>query len=107
MTQPGDIGSLRAELSGIALTRSDSGYDEARSAFNGAIDRYPAVIARCADAADVATAIKFARQCRLEVSVRGGFHSAAGSAICDDGLMIDLSSMRRVTVNPATRRARV
>jgi hypothetical protein len=107
MTQPGDIGSLRAELSGIALTRSDSGYDEARSAFNGAIDRYPAVIARCADAADVATAIKFARQCRLEVSVRGGFHSAAGSAICDDGLMIDLSSMRLVTVNPATRRARV
>lgn len=72
-----------------------------------AIDRHPSVIARCADAADVAAAIGFARSGGLELSVRGGFHSSAGNAICDDGVMIDLSLLRRVDVDPVARRARV
>ncbi|MGH3966332.1 MAG: FAD-binding oxidoreductase [Pseudonocardiaceae bacterium] len=65
------------------------------------------MIARCRSAADVAAAIAFARQRELEISVRGGFHNAAGTAICDNGVMIDLSPLRHVEVDPATRRARV
>ncbi|MGQ0719851.1 MAG: FAD-binding oxidoreductase [Pseudonocardiales bacterium] len=107
MTQIIDIEAFRAELSGAALTRGDNGYDEARSAWNGEIDRYPTVIARCGSADDVTAAIAFARQRDLEISVRGGFHNTAGTAICDDGLMIDLSLLRHVEVDPATRRARV
>ncbi len=107
MTQIIDIGAFRADLSGTVLTRGDNGYDEARSAWNGEIDRYPAVIARCVDAADVVAAIGFARQRGLEISVRGGFHNTAGTAICDNGLMIDLSPLRHVEVDPSTRRARV
>jgi FAD/FMN-containing dehydrogenase len=107
MMQTADIAALRTQLSGAALTRGDTGYDEARSAWNGEIDRYPAVIARCATAADVATAIGFARQSGLEISVRGGFHNTAGTAICDDGLMIDLSPLHHVEVDPVARRARV
>ncbi len=107
MTQITDIEVFRADLSGTVLTRGDNGYDEARSAWNGAIDRYPAVIARCGSVADVAAAIGFARLGSLEISVRGGFHNTAGTAICDDGLMIDLSPLRHVEVDPATRRARV
>lgn len=107
MVQVTDIESFRTELSGTALVRGNDGYDQARSAWNGEIDRYPAVIVRCAGAADVAAAIGFARQCGLEISVRGGFHNTAGTAICDDGLMIDLSPLRQVEVDPAARRARV
>jgi FAD/FMN-containing dehydrogenase len=107
MTQTADIEAFSAGLSGAALVRGDDGYDEARSAWNGEIDRYPAVIARCRSAADVAAAIEFARQRDLEISVRGGFHNTAGTAICDGGVMIDLSQIRDVTVDPATRRARV
>ncbi|MGH3779993.1 MAG: FAD-binding oxidoreductase, partial [Pseudonocardiaceae bacterium] len=107
MTQIIDIESLRAELSGPALTARDHGYDEARTAWNGEIDRHPAVIARCHSAADVAAAIGFARRCNLEISVRGGFHNTAGTAICDDGVMIDLSPLRRVEVDSAARRVRV
>jgi FAD/FMN-containing dehydrogenase len=107
MMQITDIEVLRTQLSGVVLTRGDTGYHEARSAWNGEIDRYPAVIARCAGATDVAAAIGFARQHGLEISVRGGFHNTAGTAICDDGLMIDLSSLRQVEVDPAARRARV
>ncbi len=102
-----DIEALRTQLSGVVLTRGDTGYHEARSAWNGEIDRYPAVIARCAGATDVAAAIGFARQHGLEISVRGGFHNTAGTAICHDGLMVDLSPMCRVEVDPAARRARV
>ncbi len=96
--QTADIEALRTQLSGAVLTRGDT---EARSARNGQIDRYPAVIARCAGAADVAAAIGFARQGGLEISVRGGFHNTAGTAICDDGLMIDLSPLHYVEVDPA------
>jgi FAD/FMN-containing dehydrogenase len=100
-----DVRELRAALSGAVLLPADPDYDRARSVWNGAIDRYPAVIARCATAADVARAIGFARARGLELAVRGGGHNYAGFAVCEGGLMLDLSRMNRVTVDPAARRA--
>ena len=75
--------------------------------WNTEIDRQPAVIARCVNRSDVAAAVNFAREQGLEIAVRCGSHHAAGTAACDDGLMIDLSLMRSVTVDPAARRVRV
>jgi FAD/FMN-containing dehydrogenase len=91
---------------GVLLRPGDDGYDEARSTWNGAVDRRPAVIARCTTGADVAAALAHAREAGLEVGVRGGGHNYSGAAVPDGGLTIDLSGMRRVTVDPATRRAR-
>jgi hypothetical protein len=99
----GLAGSLRGKL----LQPGEAGYDEARRVWNGIIDRRPAFIARCADAADVARAVSFARANELLMSVRGGDHSVAGNAVCDDGLMIDLSPMQGITVDPEARLARV
>jgi len=100
------IEGLRAAMDGPVLTIADTGFDDRRRVWNAMIDRRPSVIARCACAQDVAAAIGFARGHRLAVAVRGGAHGAAGTAVCDDGLMIDLSSMNSVTVDPAARRAR-
>jgi FAD/FMN-containing dehydrogenase len=97
---------LRAGFSGEALAPGDPGYDVARRIHNGLIDRRPAVIARCADAADVARAIDFGREQELELSVRGGGHNVAGKAVSDAGLMIDLSPMKVVEVDPQARVAR-
>jgi FAD/FMN-containing dehydrogenase len=74
--------------------------------WNGAIDRWPALIARCADANDIVTALRFARERELAISVRGSGHGVAGQAVCDGGLMIDLSLMKSVSVGPLGRRAR-
>jgi hypothetical protein len=106
-TVSGGLKELRAEMDGPVVVPGDPEFDERRRMFNGEIDRRPSVIARCASAADVVTAIRFAHDHRLELSVRGGAHNTAGSAVCDDGLMIDLSLMNAVTVDPAARRARV
>lgn len=95
--------SLRGEL----LRAGDDTYDETRSVWNGMIDHRPALIARCAGTADVVEAIAFAREHDLLVSVRGGGHNIAGKAVCVDGLMIDLSRMRGVAVDPVNRTARV
>ena len=85
------IEALAASLGGPLLRPTDDGYDAARQIFNAMIDRHPALIARCAASGDVIKAVNFAREQGLVVSVRGGGHNVAGSAICDDGLMIDLS----------------
>src|SRR6266566_3908810 len=101
----GDLGSFRTGFAGRVITPSDPDYDEARSVWNGAINRHPAVIARCSSPDDVAAAIRFARDHKLEVSVRGGGHSFAGFAVCEGGLMIDLSGMRQVRVDASARLA--
>lgn len=80
-------------------------YDIAREVWNGAIDRHPRLIARCVGTADVVAAVRFARDHDLEIAIRGGGHNVAGTAVCDDGIVIDLSAMRAVRVDPAHRRA--
>jgi FAD/FMN-containing dehydrogenase len=100
------LGELRARFRGALLRPGEEGYDEARRVWNGAIDRRPALIARCAGADDVVTAVRFARERDLLVSVRGGGHAVAGHAVCEGGLMIDLSAMKAVAVDPAARVAR-
>ena len=99
--------ALRASMHGDVIDKSHLGYDEARQVWNGLIDRHPTVIARCADTADVVEAVRVARRHRPTVSIRGGGHQVAGTAVCDDGLVIDLSAMRAVHVDPAARTARV
>lgn len=95
------------DLPSLMLREGDPGYDEARSIFNGMIDRRPTLIASCRDANDVAKAIRFARTHGLAVSVRGGDHSTAGSSVCDGGMMIDLSPMKRISIDATSRTARV
>jgi FAD/FMN-containing dehydrogenase len=86
---------------------SDPGYDAARTVWNATIDRRPAIIVRCAGSADVIAAVGFARDNPLVLSIRGGAHNIAGSAVCDDGLMLDLSAMKSVRVDPEAKRAYV
>jgi FAD/FMN-containing dehydrogenase len=102
----GTLDELRRSLAGTVLAPADAGYDEARCCYNALVDRRPAVIARCAGAADVATAFEFAQAHELEVAVRGGGHNPAGHCVCDGGLVIDLSQMRRVDVDGDARIAR-
>ena len=101
------IEQFRQSLSGQLVLPEDADYDDVRSIWNSMIDRRPGLIARCADADDVVSAVNFARDQRLNVSVRCGGHSVAGKSVCDDGLMIDLSTMTSVTVDPDARTARV
>jgi FAD/FMN-containing dehydrogenase len=101
------ISDLRAALSGPVIAPGDAGYDEARRVWNGVIDRHPAVIARCLDTSDVVHAVRAAARHRPPVSIRGGGHQIAGSAVCDDGLVIDLTLMNSVAVDPAARTATV
>lgn len=98
---------LRSAVAGNVLVPGDQTYDDARAVWNGMIDRRPAVIVRCRDADDVIAAVTFAGEQHLPVAIRGGGHNVAGHAVCDDGVMIDLSEMRNVQVDPERRRARV
>jgi FAD/FMN-containing dehydrogenase len=97
----------RPHFDGQVLTPGSRGYDSARSVWNGMIDHRPALIVRCASARDVVTAVRTAREQDLEIGVRCGGHNIAGLAVPHGGLMIDLTAMSRVTVDPVTRRARV
>jgi FAD/FMN-containing dehydrogenase len=98
---------LSTRFSGDLLTPADDGYEETRAIWNGMIDRRPALIARCESADDIATALAFASEHGLLVSIRGGGHNLAGNAVCDDGLMISLDRMKRVDVDAEARVARV
>lgn len=99
------IEMLASQLRGSILDASDAAYDEARAIWNGMVDRRPGLIIRCMAAADVVSAVRFARDNGLLVSVRGGGHGIAGNAVCDGGLMIDLSQMKSVRVDAASERA--
>ena len=101
------ISDLAARLRGRVIGPHDADYDGARRLYNAMIDRRPALIARCADAADVIAAVHFGRERGLPIAVRGGGHNGAGLAMVDDGLVIDLSQMRAVRVDPVARTVRV
>jgi FAD/FMN-containing dehydrogenase len=107
MLQPNDVNQFRTQLRGQLIAPEDPGYAEARKVYNAMHDRKPALIARCADVADVMAAVCFGREKGLMVSVRGGGHHAAGLGVCDGGLVIDLSAIRYVHVDPDSRTARV
>ena len=100
------IARFRTTLQGKVLQSSDAGYEEARKVFNGMIDKRPALIVRCTVVSDVILAVELARETDALVSVRGGGHNVTGNALCDDGVVIDLSAMRRVWVDPGKRTAR-
>ena len=100
------IDKLRKEFRGALLRPGEEGYDQARRVWNGAIDRRPWLIARCAGADDVVAAVRFARERDLPVSVRGGGHAVAGHAVVDDGVMIDLSLLKAIVVDPVAGTAR-
>lgn len=100
-----DIEQWKSGLRGALLQPGDAGYDEARKIWNGMVDCRPAVIARCAGAADVRAALAFARERGMRVAVRGGGHNIAGTAVCEGGLVIDLSLLRAVRVDPEARLA--
>ena len=100
-----EIDALRSGFRGAVLLPTEEGYDEARSIWNAAIDRHPAVVVRPLGAADVMAAVRFARERSLEISIRGGGHHVAGHAVTDGGLMIDCSAMKSVRVNPDGKRA--
>lgn len=103
---PAATEAFRSRIRGGVLGHGEHGYDEARAVFNAMIDRRPALIVRCAGVADVIAAVRFARDHDLRVSIRGGGHGVTGNAVCDGGLVIDLSRMRSVRVDPAKRTAR-
>jgi FAD/FMN-containing dehydrogenase len=101
-----EVDKFAAELRGELLRPVDQHYDATRKVWNGMIDKRPALIARCAGTADVVSCVRFAREYDLLVSVRGGGHNYAGKSVCTGGLMIDLSPMKGIRVDPAARTAR-
>jgi FAD/FMN-containing dehydrogenase len=107
MEHPANLDALRAKLRGEAIDRAHPRYDEARALYNGMIDKRPLAIARCVNVADVIEAVNFAREGNLPLAIRCGGHNGPGFGSVDDGLVIDLSAMRGVRVDPAVRTARV
>ena len=101
------VEQLKPQFLGSVLTPSDEGYETARKVYNGMIDKRPGTIARCVDVADVIAAVRAARDQDLLVAIRGGGHNAGGLGSCDGGLVIDLSRMRGVRVNPSARTVQV
>src|SRR3954471_9221333 len=100
------VATLRETFAGDIITPDDPRYDKGRRVWNGMVDRRPALIVRPSNAAEVATAIRFGRDNDLQIAVRGGGHSLPGLSTCDDGIVIDLSNMRGVTVDAGNRTAR-
>src|SRR6188474_1291648 len=102
-----EIAAFQLSLRGRLIQPGDLDYDGARALYNGMIDKRPRLIARCVDTADVITAVNFARDQRLLVAIRGGGHNGPGLGSCNDGLVIDLSMLKGVRVDPADRTVRV
>jgi FAD/FMN-containing dehydrogenase len=102
---PDDLQALQSNLTGRICVRGEPGYDEARTIWNAMIDRSPGVVMRCADAADVMAAVRFANAHDLDIAMRGGGHNIAGNAVCEGGLLIDLTPMKSVRVDSAAKRA--
>src|SRR5688572_26500050 len=100
------VQQLRTSFAGLLLRPFDERYEEVRAIWNGAIRRRPALIASCTGTADVLAVLRFARDRGLKISVRGGGHAVAGHALCDGGVLIDLSPMTSVRVDPESRKAR-
>ena len=105
--EPAAVEALRTQLRGQLIGPDDPNYDQARKVHNAMIDRRPALIARCVDVADVIAAVNFSREQGILLSIRGGGHNAGGLGVCDDGLVIDLSSMRGIRVDPGARTVQV
>lgn len=101
------IQRFKAQLRGALIQPNDPTYDEARRIYNGMIDKRPALIARCADVADVMAAVNFGREHNIEIAIRGGGHAVGGQALCAGGLVIDLSRMRGIRVNPINNTVQV
>ena len=106
MLEESVVETFKKQLRGELLRPGDHAYDSARKVWNGMIDRRPALIARCAGVGDIRACVDFARDHDVLLSVRGGGHNVAGNAVCDGGLVVDLSPMRSVRVDPNTRTAR-
>jgi len=107
MVDDAAVETFQTGLHGQLVRPGDADYDEARKVYNGMIDRYPGMIARCVDTTDVISAVNFARENGVTLAVRGGGHNGAGLGTCDDGLVIDLSPMKGIRVDPEKRRVRV
>jgi FAD/FMN-containing dehydrogenase len=107
MIDPSAVDDFEASLRGPILKQGDPDYDDARSLYNGMIDKHPALIARCHDVADVMAAVDFARKRDLLMAVRGGGHNGPGLGSCDGGIVVDLSEMNGIHVDPSRRVARV
>jgi FAD binding domain-containing protein/berberine-like enzyme len=104
---PAAVNELEGSFRGHVLRPVDPGYDEHRRVWNGSVNRFPALIARCAGVADVRAALRFARRTGLPVAVRSGGHSFPGLSVCDDGIVIDLGSMKGIRIDPEACTARV
>src|ERR1700744_2601161 len=97
------VDELKTAMRGQVLVPGDPNFDEARSIWNAMIDRRPAIILRCAGVADVRQGVAFARDNGLPLAIRSGGHNIGGSALCDDGIVLDLTSMKSVRIDPAER----
>ncbi len=100
------ISTLKSSVRGAVIQAGETGYDQARKVYNGMIDRRPRLIVQCADVADVIAAVNFGRDQKLLTAVRGGGHNAGGLGVCDDGLVIDLSHISYVHVDPVKKTVR-
>ena len=106
MVADGDVQSFKAGLRGMLITPHDESFDSARKVWNGMIDKRPSFIVRCAGVADVMSAINFANANSLPIAIRGGGHNITGNAVCDAGLVVDISLMKGIRVDPIRRTVR-
>jgi len=105
--QQQDVSEFKGQMRGNVIEPTDAQYEQERKVYNGMIDRKPRLIAKCVDVADVITAVQFGQKHDIRISIRGGGHNAGGLGVCDDGLVIDLSPMKYVHVDPAARTVRI